>query len=371
MPMDSVINSILVSGCMSLGIALFLRKQALAKTEIKVLRFCVLISALRLLVPVKLPFTLYIQYEGAAGHWLNGKKNLPVEEILPKEEFFSFFLIVWFCGALLLAFFKIFSYIRWKREWKGGVIKKVYTVPNILGKEKEVPVIERKEISEPFIAGICNPRIFLPKLSEEEFWYVLAHELQHYRQGDLYLKFLLESVCTLYWWNPFVFLLRQSGDKLCELLADRNVTEEMSLKGRLSYAYCLLHLMRKKKTALPTGALGIGSRNRFLKQRIYTVTEKREKGRAVRGFGAVCVVLLVFWGNLTVSTEVAAVSGNTGHQEAVQTDTEDILLRFPEANRADWEYYVSDGEQTYRIHEALFPGFWENLQKGGRTCFFQ
>ncbi|WP_092472491.1 M56 family metallopeptidase [Desulfotruncus arcticus] len=46
------------------------------------------------------------------------------------------------------------------------------------------------------------------ELSEEEWYYILSHEVAHYYHGDLWIKIVTEFLHIIYWWNPFVCLLK-------------------------------------------------------------------------------------------------------------------------------------------------------------------
>ena len=57
--------------------------------------------------------------------------------------------------------------------------------------------------------GYSKPIIVLPhrRYHEEEAEMILRHEIQHYKNRDLWYKFLIMFVCDLYWFNPVLRLM--------------------------------------------------------------------------------------------------------------------------------------------------------------------
>ena len=59
-------------------------------------------------------------------------------------------------------------------------------------------------VSAHFIRGVIQPAILIPEdmeLKEQELYYVLAHEVSHYRHLDTLVKQLLQLTSILFWWS--------------------------------------------------------------------------------------------------------------------------------------------------------------------------
>lgn len=62
--------------------------------------------------------------------------------------------------------------------------------------------------------------------SESELAPILKHESTHVRQGHSYDVLLTELICSLFWFNPFFWLLKKEIKSTHEYLADENVLEQ-------------------------------------------------------------------------------------------------------------------------------------------------
>ena len=70
-----------------------------------------------------------------------------------------------------------------------------------------------REIKTPMLFGYSKPIIVLPhrRYHEEEAEMILRHEIQHYKNRDLWYKFLIMFVCDLYWFNLGPEIDEESG----------------------------------------------------------------------------------------------------------------------------------------------------------------
>lgn len=77
-------------------------------------------------------------------------------------------------------------------------------------KESDILLVTSPIISTPFIFGIHNPIIALPQISisKKELSFIFEHELCHYYKKHLQIKILLEVVTAIYFWNPFIYILK-------------------------------------------------------------------------------------------------------------------------------------------------------------------
>lgn len=63
----------------------------------------------------------------------------------------------------------------------------------------------------PFIMGIIHPKVVLPveEYEEQQLRVIFTHELNHFRQKDLWVKSLNNLIVCIHFFNPFVYLLRR------------------------------------------------------------------------------------------------------------------------------------------------------------------
>ncbi|MGE4132148.1 MAG: transglycosylase SLT domain-containing protein [Bdellovibrionales bacterium] len=109
---------------------------------------------------------------------------------------------------------------------------------------------------------------------------VVAHELQHHRQGDtmwIHLMMFLETFC---WWNWFARKWFRQISILQEFACDEIVLRSERVSPQ-EYSRCLLQVAQSalRSPGLPAGAAGFGWRKerQILKRRIASMISKKEK----------------------------------------------------------------------------------------------
>lgn len=77
-------------------------------------------------------------------------------------------------------------------------------------------------------------------LEEKTVAYMIQHEIKHYANYDLWLKFLVDLLVVLHWWNPVVYVMRKELSLAFELSNDYMVTRNMPELEKLEYAQTLV-----------------------------------------------------------------------------------------------------------------------------------
>ncbi|MBK5195169.1 MAG: TonB family protein [Proteiniphilum sp.] len=150
-----------------------------------------------------------------------------------------------------------------------------------------IPVYRLKDDITPF--SFFN-LIFIhtEKHSETELAQILLHEQTHVRQGHSVDIMLIESICVLFWWNPFVWLMKREMAMNLEYLADHGVITE-GVNSR-EYQYHLLRLTYHE-TAVPIV-------NNFnvsqLKQRIMMMNQSKSPAYRLGRYLLVLPLVLLF-----------------------------------------------------------------------------
>lgn len=153
-----------------------------------------------------------------------------------------------FCGGrLFLSYFAISRTLKGCRTVRDERISRLLSVINKeLGKTASFRVVQGREITVPFIFGLWRPVIALPEagLSEEEWYYILSHEMAHYYHRDLWLRSACEILHMVYWWNPFVGLLRSRLIVFQERHIDAEITQKLDEERMLDYLSCLIKMAK-------------------------------------------------------------------------------------------------------------------------------
>lgn len=82
--------------------------------------------------------------------------------------------------------------------------------------KKKIAVYQNPGITIPCAEGVFRWNIYLPDYdySEEELYYALLHECTHFTNGDLYIKWLTQLCRCLCWWNPLVYKMQDTLEKI-------------------------------------------------------------------------------------------------------------------------------------------------------------
>ena len=101
-------------------------------------------------------------------------------------------------------------------------------------------------IASPMLIGFFRPRIILPvgELEDKELSYIFVHELTHYKQRDMFYKWLIQIVVCVHWFNPFVYLLEKEVNKSCELSCDEKAISILDEKAKREYGDTLISFLK-------------------------------------------------------------------------------------------------------------------------------
>lgn len=198
---------------------------------------------------------------------------------------FDLFLDIWIFGSIC-SLLKIWREDRLFKNLmsheKQTEDKRIYNIMDSIsnGKSSNIKIIKTTLIDIPMISGLRKPTIYLPNtdLTDIELYHILLHEWTHYIHKDLWTKLLVKILCVIFWWNPFIYLLKYNIDNTLEIKSDLYLTHSMTDKEKFDYLETILKIARNLKTdTLPTSLSSIGfitlKNEHPLKQRFEYVLE--------------------------------------------------------------------------------------------------
>lgn len=197
--------------------------------------FCIL----RLCFPIEFPWTIEVN-GGYIWNHLRKLMDTEVMFIFEKKLIVSYFvLIVWLMGAFYKLLRILFSYSKFNQYIQLIPKDRVMSVPSYGGK---IDVYKSQHISRPCAAGIVNKKIFLPDrtYTEKQKEYILMHEIVHHKNQDLVIKLFCNILCAVYWWNPFVYLLKKDLNQSLELRCDQGVIKYLDCGEKSEYLQVIL-----------------------------------------------------------------------------------------------------------------------------------
>ena len=135
---------------------------------------------------------------------------------------------IWFTVAFILLLRLLVQYIRLHHALSAFFVEKegayayLYEfLQEYLAKPIRIALIP--EPISPAITGLLHPILIMPdgqSFSETELKYICLHEIAHYKEHHLWLGFLMEIICRIHWWNPFVQHLKKEFMLFLELSND-------------------------------------------------------------------------------------------------------------------------------------------------------
>ncbi len=229
------------------------RKKYLYRFSYNILLFSTALILCRFLIPVELPFT----------------KTVLLTKLYP--SFIRYFrLEIWHFASYVIHTYDILVFIwgigsiyRIHKLWKQykTFTAALYLQPvnislanrckKILSSElstdntlKSIVILQSCFVSSPFITGFFKPAIVLPEinLTDAELHYILSHELQHFKFHDMFLKLNIEIIALIFWWNPFIHLLKNQVSNLLELRVDTAISKNWNDKQKTEYLQCLANI---------------------------------------------------------------------------------------------------------------------------------
>ena len=226
----------------------------------------------------------------------------------PVDKYVCLFFI-WSALALVLFVRKVTVYQGFIQYIKAGN-KEVSDIKilNLLSDcEEKLKIKTRVELScnpliaSPMLIGFFRPRIILPvgEWEDKELSYIFVHELIHYKQRDMFYKWLIQIVVCVHWFNPFVYLLEKEVNKSCELSCDEKVISVLDDTARREYGDILISFLKSNnlyKSSLASVTLTEGAEQ--LKERLGAIMKFRKKSKAIIAItaiftAAVCVCFFV------------------------------------------------------------------------------
>ena len=156
-------------------------------------------------------------------------------------------VLIWLGGGAAVLIRETSYLIRDKRIRSGWIhvqndqVLRAASALNISPKK----IIVSPQVGTPAVIGLFRPKIYLPDISlpHEEWIWILKHERQHIRNGDIWIEFLyllLEAVCC---WNPYMHRVAKKLGALLEFRCDYLVTKGYSEAETQVYLLSILHIL--------------------------------------------------------------------------------------------------------------------------------
>lgn len=270
--------------------------------------------------------------------------------------------------------------LRWSRPPKGerggALLVQKRRVMAELGLEKRRVALKiQPEAGSPMVLGLFRPVLLLPtdQYEDGELYYILKHELTHFRRRDLWYKLLLLLANALHWFNPAAYLLfRQAGRDL-ELSCDAQVVEGAGPELRRQYSEAILSAVRRQAASSPSLSPPLSTHFyrgvSTMRERFANILSDRKRRRGTVAFLA--VVLAAALGGSLVACTVPRVSQDGREPSSLFTSASTSLGESGSSSLSQAGSPQAQGSSTVINTGALLEGmessvlYREAVQMGG------
>ena len=266
--------------------------------DMRFLIFLLLIAGIKLMLPFNLPVNIAVPsklFLVPASDVIYIK--LPGIQLKIYEAIIYTSLLI----GLALLFIKSLNYYRFVKEIKKFTFQDEKL--DTLLSERELNYHPNKITSlytdtklSPFVFGLLHPTIVIPKnvYSEGELVQVIDHELTHINQHDLLLKWFFSFLSAIYWWNPFIWMIRKQADNAIELSNDISLYKEMTEEEKTDYAALLVKTADLSSKYETQHSLSLSTHNDpILKQRVNDLLNTPEPKHTLLAVHIIIMLLIV------------------------------------------------------------------------------
>lgn len=162
-----------------------------------------------------------------------------------RYDFTLIFVIGFFCFAVgcVKTFHFLFRYFHIQKllscfSYPDKTAKQILITLQASMKVKGEILLFQSDITQtPISYGIFSKKICLPatEFSKNELYNIFSHELTHFKNRDLFVKFLSKLSTCFFWWFPFTYFVSKDLEEFQEIRCDLCVTRFMSTQQKISY----------------------------------------------------------------------------------------------------------------------------------------
>ncbi|NMS89765.1 protease [Clostridioides difficile] len=301
---DNLIQTTIIC---SLGICLllFLKRYVFKKFSKRFNYYIWLIIVFRMLLFL---FNYTIMYEVK-----EPKRNVVgngITDISTGNNIMLYLSYLWILVTIAIAVYTFVKYTKFKNlvvdvsyDIEDNDVNCIYkNLLKELNIKKKIELRGSDELISPAGMGLFKSYIFLPDYpySKDELTWILKHELMHFKNNDILIKFAVLSVKIIYWFNPLVYIMSNKVNLDCELCCDESVLSDCSLKDKKEYALALIKSIKLSKN-YNSGLLTTEFNKTNLEKRLDGIVKKKGRSGILIAFILICISSIAYFDIETIS----------------------------------------------------------------------
>lgn len=355
----SVITSILLCNIYITSIALMRRRnEFILRFSLIPLALLIVAGIFRIVFVIEFPYTIVIGSEVILPTILNflNKELFAVYKGIISIHIYDLLLGIWIIGSIynfhkyVLQSIKLYSSFH---SLPSTHDMRIITCMNEImmesNKNTKIKIIQSEEIIIPMITGYFRPVICLPDIQflDDELKNILLHEWTHFLHKDAWVKLFVYFISVVFWWNPFVHILKQELNHILEIQCDLSITSKMNEASRINYLESILKIIKSsRKSALPQdipmncAALVSTNKTKKIEQRFTLVLgyDSYKKQRIFQVILLCSMILLSFLASYKIVIQPR-------YQPIAEVGSEEIFSITPENS-----YLIHNEDGTYSLY---------------------
>lgn len=213
-------------------------------------------------------------------------------------------ILIWSVGVLGLALKVLSRELRFRKATSKARqctdLAELISIPNL-------DIRETPAVMAPAAFGLWRPQILIPsglrhRLTIGQWQWVVQHEWNHIRHLDIAVRWTMEIVAVVYWFNPFVWVARHEVRVAQEFAADDDVIQHLPLLDRLDYGRLLLTVATYHERVTIPSIAGMKIQRSSLARRIERIRQRPHRAMAFTTTAVAVTLTLV----LALSVAVVA-----------------------------------------------------------------
>lgn len=278
-------------------------------------------------------------------------------------------LAIWLGGCIVCLLKKIVTYrqfmrfIRMMPELNWETLCAEYGLePGRYADMERVRIVRSGLIQVPYIVGIRNFYLALPetRYEQEEFRYIVLHEMMHVKNKDTIWKMLIDLLCSVFWWNPALSYVKRELFQIVEIRNDEHILSMLTEEEAVSYMKSLATVAVKLRGKDRSFGLGFSKSNvKELNRRMRLMRSNNQTKRFMQVLlSFIMCALLLFTGLVIIEPYSLEGAGDGG---IAITSENAVLIK----NGEVYEVYVS-GKYIFTTEDLLgFDGIkiYESMEE--------
>ena len=254
-------------------------------------------------------------------------KNLENKVEIKEVLFFIWMLVaVLLIGILVISYKKLREIIRASiRDVDSTHIEILYDCTRIMNIKSKVDILYSTKISSPSLCGFIKPKILIPvnvakNVCNEEFKYIIMHELIHLKYKDIFISWIINLLSVIYWFNPILLYSFHKMRQDCEISCDNQVISYLDKDENIQYGNSIIRILELGGNSKRIIGIASMAMNRSeIKRRIMMISKYKKINLKNALLGVVVVVIVGTLG-ISMNTSKAIEDNNIPEAKTLSTD---------------------------------------------------